>query len=168
MAPQAEAALRLETAIETNVGAGEYGGLPHGMAKHTVEIDEGGFALVIDTTHIGLHQHCAPVDMQPAHVFDGLMLLAAIDRSSWTAERSTVICDGPVRSTGDGVTRSRTRLHKHLPRLRPRGVAAGLHLMIELDAAVDERAVVAAAERRSIRCTAPAPTEPTRSAGHRR
>jgi GntR family transcriptional regulator/MocR family aminotransferase len=42
-------------------------------------------------------------------------------------------------------------LHAHLPRLRVHGVAAGLHMMIELDADVDERAVLAAAERRSIR-----------------
>jgi GntR family transcriptional regulator/MocR family aminotransferase len=42
-------------------------------------------------------------------------------------------------------------LQKSLPQLRLYGVAAGLHLLIELDQSVDERAVVAAAERRSIR-----------------
>ena len=42
-------------------------------------------------------------------------------------------------------------LHTHLPRLRLRGVAAGLHLMIELANDVDEQAVLAAAARRSIR-----------------
>jgi hypothetical protein len=42
-------------------------------------------------------------------------------------------------------------LHTHLPRLRLLGVAAGLHLMIELTHGVDEDAVVAAAARRSIR-----------------
>ena len=42
-------------------------------------------------------------------------------------------------------------LRASLPRLRFHGVAAGLHLMIELDHDVDERTVLAAAERRSIR-----------------
>jgi len=42
-------------------------------------------------------------------------------------------------------------LQVHLPRLRFHGVAAGLHIMIELDADVDERDVLASAERRSIR-----------------
>ncbi len=42
-------------------------------------------------------------------------------------------------------------LERHLPRLRFHGVAAGLHLMIDLADDVDERAVVAAAARRSIR-----------------
>jgi GntR family transcriptional regulator / MocR family aminotransferase len=42
-------------------------------------------------------------------------------------------------------------MQKQLPRLRFHGVAAGLHLMIELDAGVDERAVLATAQRRSIR-----------------
>jgi GntR family transcriptional regulator/MocR family aminotransferase len=41
-------------------------------------------------------------------------------------------------------------LRTHLPRLRLRGVAAGLHLMLELDD-VDEHAVLAAAARRAIR-----------------
>ncbi len=44
-----------------------------------------------------------------------------------------------------------TALRTHLPRLRLRGVAAGLHLMIELANDVDEQAVLAAAARRSIR-----------------
>jgi GntR family transcriptional regulator / MocR family aminotransferase len=44
-----------------------------------------------------------------------------------------------------------TSLHKHLPNLRLHGVAAGLHVLIELAAGVDERAVVDAAARRSIR-----------------
>jgi GntR family transcriptional regulator / MocR family aminotransferase len=39
----------------------------------------------------------------------------------------------------------------HLPRLRPRGVAAGLHLMIELDRRADEQMIVATAASRSIR-----------------
>jgi GntR family transcriptional regulator/MocR family aminotransferase len=42
-------------------------------------------------------------------------------------------------------------LDEHLPQLRLHGVAAGLHVLIELDRGVDERAVVAAAARRSIR-----------------
>jgi hypothetical protein len=42
-------------------------------------------------------------------------------------------------------------LHKHRPRLRLHGVAAGLHLMIELTREVDERGVLDAAGRRSIR-----------------
>lgn len=42
-------------------------------------------------------------------------------------------------------------LRTHLPRLRLRGVAAGLHLMIELGNDIDEQAVLAAAARRSIR-----------------
>lgn len=42
-------------------------------------------------------------------------------------------------------------LDKHFPNLRLHGVAAGLHLLIELDRRVDERAVVEAAARRSIR-----------------
>jgi GntR family transcriptional regulator / MocR family aminotransferase len=42
-------------------------------------------------------------------------------------------------------------LHEHLPQLRLHGVAAGLHLLIELDRGVDERAVIEAAARRSIR-----------------
>ena len=44
-----------------------------------------------------------------------------------------------------------TSLHAHFPHLRLRGVAAGLHVLIELDPGVDERAVVEAAARRSIR-----------------
>jgi GntR family transcriptional regulator/MocR family aminotransferase len=44
-----------------------------------------------------------------------------------------------------------TSLHKHFPDLRPRGVAAGLHVLIELDRGVDERAVIDAAARQSIR-----------------
>jgi len=44
-----------------------------------------------------------------------------------------------------------TSLHKHFPDLRLRGVAAGLHVLIELDRGVDERAVIAAAARQSIR-----------------
>jgi GntR family transcriptional regulator / MocR family aminotransferase len=44
-----------------------------------------------------------------------------------------------------------TSLHKHLPNLRLHGVAAGLHVLIELAAGVDERAIVDAAARRSIR-----------------
>ena len=44
-----------------------------------------------------------------------------------------------------------TSLHMHFPDLRLRGVAAGLHVLIELDRGVDERAVVEAAARRSIR-----------------
>jgi GntR family transcriptional regulator/MocR family aminotransferase len=42
-------------------------------------------------------------------------------------------------------------LHEHLPNLRLHGVAAGLHVLIELAGAVDERAVVETAARRSIR-----------------
>ena len=42
-------------------------------------------------------------------------------------------------------------LRKHLPSLRLHGVAAGLHVLIELAAGIDERAMVDAAARRSIR-----------------
>jgi GntR family transcriptional regulator/MocR family aminotransferase len=42
-------------------------------------------------------------------------------------------------------------LHKRLRTLPIHGVAAGLHLMIELDAELDEKAVAAAAARRSVR-----------------
>jgi GntR family transcriptional regulator / MocR family aminotransferase len=42
-------------------------------------------------------------------------------------------------------------LGTHLPHLRPRGVAAGLHLMIELGRGADEQQIVEAAARRSIR-----------------
>jgi GntR family transcriptional regulator / MocR family aminotransferase len=42
-------------------------------------------------------------------------------------------------------------LHKRLRTLPIHGIAAGLHLMIELEADLDEQAVVAAAARRSVR-----------------
>jgi GntR family transcriptional regulator/MocR family aminotransferase len=42
-------------------------------------------------------------------------------------------------------------LQMHLPRLQFHGVAAGLHMMIELTREVDEQAVIEAAARRSIR-----------------
>jgi len=42
-------------------------------------------------------------------------------------------------------------LRRHFPDLRLHGVAAGLHVLIELAVGVDERAVVEAAARRSIR-----------------
>ena len=42
-------------------------------------------------------------------------------------------------------------LRAYLPALRFYGVAAGLHLMVELDQSVDEQAVLAAAKRRLIR-----------------
>jgi GntR family transcriptional regulator/MocR family aminotransferase len=42
-------------------------------------------------------------------------------------------------------------LRAHLPHVRLRGIAAGLHLMIELASDLDEPAVLAAAARRSIR-----------------
>src|SRR5262249_49202992 len=42
-------------------------------------------------------------------------------------------------------------LHQRLANFPTHGVAAGLHLMIELDAGLDERALVAAAARRSVR-----------------
>jgi GntR family transcriptional regulator/MocR family aminotransferase len=42
-------------------------------------------------------------------------------------------------------------LKKHLPRLRVHGVAAGLHVYIELPAGANERAIVDAAQQRSIR-----------------
>jgi DNA-binding transcriptional MocR family regulator len=44
-----------------------------------------------------------------------------------------------------------TALRAHLPHLRLHGIAAGLHLMIELDQHLDERAILVAAEHRSIR-----------------
>jgi GntR family transcriptional regulator / MocR family aminotransferase len=48
-------------------------------------------------------------------------------------------------------------LRKHLPNLRLHGVAAGLHVLIELASGVDERAVVDTAARRSIRVYAGGP-----------
>jgi GntR family transcriptional regulator / MocR family aminotransferase len=44
-----------------------------------------------------------------------------------------------------------TSLHQHLPNLRLHGVAAGLHVLIELAGGVDERVVVETAAQRSIR-----------------
>jgi GntR family transcriptional regulator/MocR family aminotransferase len=42
-------------------------------------------------------------------------------------------------------------LGEHLPAARVRGVAAGLHVLVELPSGADEEAVVAAAERRGVR-----------------
>jgi GntR family transcriptional regulator/MocR family aminotransferase len=42
-------------------------------------------------------------------------------------------------------------LRTYLPHLRPQGVAAGLHVMLELDADADERNIVKAAARQSMR-----------------
>jgi len=42
-------------------------------------------------------------------------------------------------------------LHEHLPDVRIHGVAAGLHLLIDLPREMDEQRVIAEAERRSIR-----------------
>ena len=42
-------------------------------------------------------------------------------------------------------------LRRHLPALRIQGVAAGLHLMVELDPNADEKAVIAAAAKLSVR-----------------
>jgi GntR family transcriptional regulator/MocR family aminotransferase len=42
-------------------------------------------------------------------------------------------------------------LRRHIPALRIRGVAAGLHLMVELDPKADEKAIVAAAAKLSVR-----------------
>jgi GntR family transcriptional regulator/MocR family aminotransferase len=52
-------------------------------------------------------------------------------------------------------------LSAHLPELRPRGIAAGLHLMIELAPGTDEREIVAIAARRSIRLAAVGPCRAT-------
>ena len=41
-------------------------------------------------------------------------------------------------------------LKTHLPHLKPRGVAAGLHLMIELGKNTDEQKVIEAGTKRSI------------------
>jgi GntR family transcriptional regulator / MocR family aminotransferase len=41
-------------------------------------------------------------------------------------------------------------LRAHLPRLRVSGIAAGLHLMLELDAGADEKAIIAAAAAQSV------------------
>jgi GntR family transcriptional regulator/MocR family aminotransferase len=41
-------------------------------------------------------------------------------------------------------------LARHLPELRPRGAAAGLHLLVDLPAELDEPALVAEAERRGV------------------
>ena len=43
-------------------------------------------------------------------------------------------------STGAGATRSSRRSARHLPELRPHGAAAGLHLLVDLPAEVDEAA----------------------------
>jgi GntR family transcriptional regulator/MocR family aminotransferase len=43
-----------------------------------------------------------------------------------------------------------TALRAHLPHLRVSGIAAGLHLMLELDAGADEKAIVAAAAAQSV------------------
>jgi GntR family transcriptional regulator / MocR family aminotransferase len=42
-------------------------------------------------------------------------------------------------------------LHRHVPTLRIQGVAAGLHLMVELDPTANEKEVVAAAAKLSVR-----------------
>jgi GntR family transcriptional regulator/MocR family aminotransferase len=41
-------------------------------------------------------------------------------------------------------------LERHLPELRPRGAAAGLHLLVDLPPDVDESALVSAAEARGV------------------
>ena len=43
-------------------------------------------------------------------------------------------------------------LHEHLPDLRIGGIAAGLHLMLELPAGTDERALLKAAQQYSMNC----------------
>ncbi len=66
--------------------------------------------------------------------------------------------DRHLRKTRQVYRRRRDRLMAalatHLPELRPRGIAAGLHLMIELTPGADEREIVAAAAGRSIRLAA--------------
>jgi len=58
-----------------------------------------------------------------------------------------------------------TALATHLPHLQPRGVAAGLHLMIELGSAASEQGIVAAAASRSIRLSGASPYRAIREAG---
>ena len=45
-------------------------------------------------------------------------------------------------------------LHEHLPHLRISGIAAGLHLMLELPPGTDERALLQLAQEHSMRCFA--------------
>jgi GntR family transcriptional regulator/MocR family aminotransferase len=63
--------------------------------------------------------------------------------------------DRHLRRTREEYRRRRNTLanalSRHLPHVKVRGVAAGLHVMLELDTSVDETAVVAAAASRSIR-----------------
>jgi hypothetical protein len=68
MSAQRETSMGLETAIDTDVGARQYGGLPHGMAEYAVQINEGRFTLIIDGPQIRLHHHDATVVVQPTHV----------------------------------------------------------------------------------------------------
>jgi GntR family transcriptional regulator / MocR family aminotransferase len=62
--------------------------------------------------------------------------------------------DRHVRSTRLVYRRRRdaliAALARHLPELRPQGAAAGLHLLVELPAELDERALMRAAERRGV------------------
>jgi GntR family transcriptional regulator / MocR family aminotransferase len=62
--------------------------------------------------------------------------------------------DRHVRSTRLVYRRRRdalvAALARHLPELRPHGAAAGLHLLVDLPADLDERALVAAAESRGV------------------
>jgi GntR family transcriptional regulator/MocR family aminotransferase len=56
-------------------------------------------------------------------------------------------------------------LGMHLPELRPQGIAAGLHLMIDLDPGADEESIVAAAAKRSIRLLGVGPHRSVPEAG---
>jgi hypothetical protein len=68
MSAQREASMWLETAIDAEVGARQYCGLPHGMAEYAVQINEGRFTLIIDGPQIRLQHHDATVGVQPTHV----------------------------------------------------------------------------------------------------
>jgi GntR family transcriptional regulator/MocR family aminotransferase len=78
-------------------------------------------------------------------IFDQLALADFIERGE---------LDRHLRRTRLIYRRRRDRLvaalASHLPTLKPRGIAAGLHMMVELGASADERKIVEAAARKSI------------------
>jgi GntR family transcriptional regulator/MocR family aminotransferase len=78
-------------------------------------------------------------------VFDQLALADFIERGELDrhVRRTRLI----YRSRRDRLVAA---LAKHLPNLKPRGIAAGLHMMVELPAGADERKIVEAAARKSI------------------
>jgi GntR family transcriptional regulator/MocR family aminotransferase len=79
-------------------------------------------------------------------VFDQLALTDFLNRGELDRHlrRTRLI----YRARRDGLMEA---LRTYLPHLRPQGVAAGLHVLIELDSDADERKIVKAAARQSIR-----------------